>query len=111
MLYERRGQAHGQLLRESERRQLEPLLRLVAREPSCEHGQEIARLLQLLLEWRQRLLHLCQRGLLGRDVEPGNRPQLELTPEERERSGADVNDLLGGRDLRAQGGLLDGGRR
>ena len=36
---------------------------------------------------------------------------LELPPEEREGSGADVNDLLGGRDLRAQGGLLDGGRR
>ncbi len=94
-----------------QRRELKRLLLLVAGEPARQRRQEVACLLQLLLQRGQRLLHLRESGFLRSYVEPGHRPQFELPPKQRERPRADVDDLLGRRDLGAQRRFLDGGRR
>src|SRR5262249_7117469 len=95
----------------AQRRELERLLRLVARESARQRRQEVAGQLELLLQRGQRLLHLRESSFLRGHVEPGHRPQFELPPKQGERPRADGDDLLGRGNLRTQQRFLDGGRR
>ena len=63
---------------------------------------------QLLLQRRQRLLHLRQRRFLRHHVELGDCAKLALTPQQIEHVALDLDDALRRRDLAAQRGLLDG---
>ena len=72
--------AHGQVRRQLERREVELLLWIVAGQTTRQGRQEVAVLLQLLLQRRQRLLHLGERGILRRHLEPGHGSELELAP-------------------------------
>jgi len=101
MRHERRRQAHRQLLWQMQPGELEGLRERLAGEAPHEHRQQVARLLQLLLQRRQRLLHLREGGFLGGHVQLGDVPQCEPAPRQLERLRADRDQLLSGRELGA----------
>ena len=108
--HQRSRQADRQVARQSEMLQVECLSDLVSRELTGERGQQVALDRDLLLQWRQRLLDLGQRGLLRQHVDLRGLTGLQLAVENAENVTLDLDDALGRCDLAAQRGLLDGGR-
>ena len=61
---------------------------------------------ELALQWRERLLDLCQGRLLRHHVRLGNLAGTELGAQENKHIRSDLDELLGRLDLAAQRGLL-----
>ena len=73
---------------------------------SRENCQRVARLMQLLVQRRQRALELRERRILRVDVGLRDGAELELPAQHGERLALERYHALGGRDLRPQSGLL-----
>jgi hypothetical protein len=72
----------------------------------CEH---VMLLIHALAQRRQRGLRLGKCGILGKDVCFSDRAQIQFASSDLERLALERNNLLGGFDLRAITGFLDGG--
>src|SRR5262245_31466658 len=66
-------------------------------------------LLQLALQWRERLLDLGERRLLRNHIGLGDLAKSALSPHQIEDIAHDLDDLLGRRDLAAQRRFLHNG--
>ena len=82
---QRRRQRERQVLRQGQCSQIEGRNAAVAGNPAGERGELVARLRELALERRQQRLRLRGLRLLRYQVDPADRPELELAPHQVER--------------------------
>ena len=104
-----RRQADRQVPRQAHAGQIEFFLRLVAGQPAGERGELIARLCQLLLQWRQRRAGLRKLGFLGQHVGLRGAAQCETLAHQVQLLRLVLDDVLRRGDLTAQRGLLHRG--
>src|SRR5665213_130232 len=72
------------------------LLQSFARQAAAQRDQQIALLCELLLQWRQGLLDLRQRGLLSDNIGLGDVTQLVLPLQQRKHVGLNLDDAARG---------------
>src|SRR5580698_5871676 len=101
-------QADRQVVRQSQSAEFESLPQPFARQAAAQRDEEIALLRKLLLQWRQGLFDLRQRGLLSDNIGLGDVAQLVLLLQQRKNVGLDLDDAVRGGNLAAQRSLLHG---
>ena len=109
LLNQFRRQAERQIPRQVQPGEIEFLGQITIGKAAGESDQQVALLRQLLLQRRQRLLDLRQRGLLRHHVGFGNLAGGELGPEQTKEIGRELDDGFRRVDLAPQRSFLHGG--
>ncbi len=105
---ERGRHADRDFLRQRQRGELEPRQLRFARQTAGERGELMPRAGEIALEHRQRRLRLRKLRLLGEHVGARHGAELELALHDGELTLLRGDDLVGGRDLRAQRRFANG---
>ncbi len=107
LLDQLRRNADGKFLRQHKRVELEGLRHLIAGKAPRQNRDQIAFLLQLLLQWRQCLLRLRERCFLRRNIGSRDLAERQLLLQDGKRGGFLPDDVLRGCELLTQGCFLD----